>query len=39
MYRYDCEAGYYESGSYIGLMLEIIKHRTWHLFNHGKWID
>ena len=39
MYRYDCEAGFYESDYYIGLMWEILKHRTWHLFTHGKWMD
>ena len=39
MYSYTCEAGFYESDSYIGLMWEILKHRTWHLFTHGKWMD
>ena len=39
MYRYDCEAGFYESEFYIGLMWEMLKHRTWHLFKHGKWMD
>ena len=39
MYRYDCEVGFYESDYYIGLMWEILKHRTWHLFTHGKWMD
>ena len=39
MYRYDCGAGFYESDYYIGLMWEILKHRTWHLFTHGKWMD
>jgi len=39
MYSYKCDTGLYESDSWIGLMIEIIKHRTWHLVNHGKWID
>ena len=39
MYSYTCEAGFYESDYYIGLMWEILKHRTWHLFTHGKWMD
>ena len=39
MYRYDSGAGFYESDYYIGLMWEILKHRTWHLFTHGKWMD
>ena len=39
MYRYECEVGFYESDYYIGLMWEILKHRTWHLFTHGKWMD
>ena len=39
MYSYTCEVGFYESDSYIGLMWEILKHRTWHLFTHGKWMD
>ena len=39
MYTYTCESGFYESDYYIGLMWEILKHRTWHLFTHGKWMD
>ena len=39
MYSYTCEVGFYESDSYIGLMWEILKHRTWHLFTYGKWMD
>ena len=39
MYSYTCEVGFYESDYYIGLMWEILKHRTWHLFTHGKWMD
>ena len=39
MYRYDCKVGFYKSDSYIGLMWEMLKHRAWHLFKHGKWMD
>ena len=39
MYTYTCESGFYESDYYIGLMWQILKHRTWHLFTHGKWMD
>ena len=39
MYRYDCEVGFYESDSYIGLMWEILKHRMYHLIHDRKWMD
>ncbi len=39
MYRYDCEAGFYESDSCVGLMWEILKHRFWHLIKHKRWMD
>jgi hypothetical protein len=38
-YRMDCEAGYYESDSWIGLGYEIITHRLWHLYKHKKFMD
>ena len=31
--------GEYESDSFFALIIEVLKHRTWHLFKHGKWID
>ena len=31
--------GYYESDSLWSLIIEVLKHRTWHLFKHGKWMD
>ncbi len=37
--RYDVPAGTYESDSLIGLCWEVLKHRTWHLFKHGRWMD
>jgi len=33
------DAGEYESDSLFSLIIEVLKHRTWHLFNHGKWMD
>jgi hypothetical protein len=33
------EAGVYESDSLLSLILEVLKHRFWHLINHGKWMD
>ena len=39
MFRFYTAAGMYESNSFIGLLLEILWHRTWHLFKHGKWTD
>ena len=32
-------AGTYEAESLWTLFLEIIKHRFYHLKNHGKWMD
>ena len=31
--------GVYKSKSWFGLMYEILKHRTYHLINDGKWMD
>ena len=36
---YRVPAGKYESESLIGLVWEVLKHRTWHLFKYGRWID
>jgi hypothetical protein len=33
------DAGEYESDSLFSLIIEVLKHRTWHLFKHGKWMD
>jgi len=38
-FKYTCDAGEYTADSFWGLTLEILKHRIWHLFEHGKWID
>jgi hypothetical protein len=39
MYRMTCWAGEYEADSWIGLGWEIFKHRLWHLWNHGSFMD
>jgi hypothetical protein len=31
--------GYYEADTLTALIIEVLKHRTWHLFKHGKWMD
>jgi hypothetical protein len=31
--------GYYESDNLWSLIIEVLKHRTWHFFKHGKWMD
>jgi hypothetical protein len=33
------EEGFYESDSLTSLIFEVLKHRFWHLRNHGKWMD
>ena len=33
------ENGAYESDSLIMLVWEVFKHRCWHLYKHGVWID
>lgn len=33
------KAGEYEADTLFSLIIEVLKHRTWHLFNHGKWMD
>ena len=39
MYLYKCKAGVYKSKSWFGLMYEILKDRTYHLVNDGRWMD
>ena len=38
-FKLFCNAGIYEADSFFNLIIEVLKHRTWHLLNHGKWID
>jgi hypothetical protein len=32
-------AGTYEADTFTGLIIEVLKHRFYHLINHGKWMD
>ena len=36
---YIVDAGKYESDTLIGLCIEVLKHRLWHLVKHGRWVD
>lgn len=38
-YTYTCKAGRYSAPNYFQLGWLIFKHRLWHLFKHGKWMD
>jgi len=31
--------GTYEADSLFNLIIEVLKHRFWHLRTHGKWMD
>lgn len=31
--------GAYEADTFWQIIIEVLKHRTWHLFKHGKWMD
>lgn len=31
--------GYYKSDTMLGLFIEVIRHRTWHLITERKWKD
>ncbi len=34
-----CSAGTYEADTFFSLVIEVLKHRFWHLRKHGKWMD
>jgi hypothetical protein len=38
-FKLICNAGSYESDSFFTLIIQVLKHRFWHLRTHGKWID
>ncbi len=38
-YILNVPAGSYHADNIFILLLEIAKHRLFHLFNHGRWID
>jgi hypothetical protein len=38
-FKLICDAGMYEADTFFALVIEVLKHRFWHLRKHGKWID
>jgi hypothetical protein len=40
-YKFElhCEAGVYYANSLLGLILQVIRHRFWHLTHDGVWMD
>jgi len=38
-YKLIVSAGYYESNNLLFLLVDVIKHRTWHLINGDGWVD
>lgn len=38
-FKLICDAGSYEADSLFSLLVEVLKHRFWHLRTHGKWMD
>lgn len=38
-YRLEVEDGFYENDNLLLLIVQIVLHRTWHLIQHGRWID
>ena len=35
-FKMTCKAGIYESNTFFSLIIEVLKHRFWHLRTHGK---
>ena len=33
------KSGSYEADTFTKLIIKVVKHRFWHLFNNGKWMD
>jgi|TARA_B100000287_G_scaffold348754_1_gene337114 hypothetical protein len=38
-YELKVPNGTYSSDNIFSLMWEVLTHRTWHLFKHGRWMD
>jgi hypothetical protein len=38
-YSMTCGAGTYAAKSWIGLGIAIVRHRLWHLWHDGRWMD
>ena len=39
VFFYKVPEGEYTANTFIGLTWEIFKHRLWHLYKHGRWMD
>ena len=38
-FKLVCAAGTYETDTFWQMIVEVLKHRFWHLRFHGKWMD
>jgi hypothetical protein len=38
-YTMTCQAGSYHATSWLGLGMAILRHRLWHLWQHGRFMD
>ena len=38
-YKLKVPAGTYKSNNIFSLLWEVLKHRTYHLFKHKRWMD
>ena len=38
-YKLDVPEGIYSADTLLGLFLEIMRHRLFHLLKHGQWMD
>lgn len=38
-FKLNTEVGTYEADTFFGIVVEVLKHRFWHLRKHGKWMD
>ena len=38
-FKLVCAAGTYEANSLWSIIVEVLKHRFWHLRTYGKWMD
>ncbi len=38
-FKLTVKEGFYEADTLWSLIVEVLKHRFWHLHTHGKWMD
>ncbi len=38
-FKLTTKDGVYETDTFFQLIIEVLRHRFWHLRKHGKWID